>query len=155
MFFYTPANGETLIARKHEIMDNVIPASNSVMAQNLKSLGLLFDENRYTEKADLMLAAVHPQIKTYGSAYSNWAIQLLNEVTGIYEVAITGDDVNEVAKALNMSYIPNKILLAGTNSTLPLLKDKQTIETKIYICRNKSCQLPVFTAEEAVLMMLS
>ena len=155
MFFYTPANGETLIARKHEIMDNVIPASNSVMAQNLKSLGLLFDENRYTEKADLMLAAVHPQIKTYGSAYSNWAIQLLNEVTGIYEVAITGDDVNKVAKALNMSYIPNKVLLAGTNSTLPLLKDKQTIETKIYICRNKSCQLPVFTAEEAVLMMLS
>lgn len=155
MFFYTPADGETLIARKHEIMDNVIPASNSVMAQNLKSLGLLFDDHKYTDKAELMLAAVHPQIKTYGSAYSNWAIQLLNEVSGIYEIAITGDRAAEVAKALNKSYIPNKILLAGTNSTLPLLKDKQTIETKIYICRNKSCQLPVTTVEEAVLMLHS
>ncbi|MDO7744599.1 MAG: AGE family epimerase/isomerase, partial [Pedobacter sp.] len=39
MLFYTAANGEKLIARKHEIMDNVIPSANSVMAQNLKHLG--------------------------------------------------------------------------------------------------------------------
>jgi uncharacterized protein YyaL (SSP411 family) len=39
MFFYTSAKGEALIARKHEVMDNVIPSSNSVMAQNLQKLG--------------------------------------------------------------------------------------------------------------------
>ncbi|MBB5634273.1 hypothetical protein HDE68_000158 [Pedobacter cryoconitis] len=150
MLFYTPANGESLIARKHEIMDNVIPAANSVMSQNLKHLGILFDEIRYTDKADAMLAAVHPQIKTYGSAYSNWAIQLMNEVFGINEIALTGNSVNEVRKDLSKRYIPNKIVLAGTNSVLPLLKDKQSIETKIYICRNKSCQLPVTTVEEAL-----
>ncbi|KIO79051.1 thioredoxin [Pedobacter lusitanus] len=150
MLFYTPANGESLIARKHEIMDNVIPAANSVMAQNLKHLGLLFDEIRYTDKADAMLAAVHPQIKTYGSAYSNWAIQLMNEVFGISEIALTGDSINQIRKELSKRYIPNKIMLAGTNSVLPLLKDKQSIETKIYICRNKSCQLPVTTVEEAL-----
>lgn len=150
MLFYTPANGESLIARKHEIMDNVIPAANSVMAQNLKHMGLLFDEIRYTERADAMLAAVHPQIKTYGSAYSNWAIQMMNEVFGINEIALTGDSVTQVRKGLNERYIPNKIILGGTNSVLPLLKDKQSIETKIYICRNKSCQLPVTTVEEAL-----
>ena len=150
MLFYTPANGESLIARKHEIMDNVIPAANSVMSQNLKHLGLLFDEIRYTDKADAMLAAVHPQIKTYGSAYSNWAIQMMNEVFGINEIALTGNSINQLRKELNKRYIPNKIILAGTNSVLPLLKDKQSIETKIYICRNKSCQLPVTTVEEAL-----
>ncbi|AMP99919.1 Thioredoxin [Pedobacter cryoconitis] len=150
MLFYTPANGESLIARKHEIMDNVIPAANSVMAQNLKHLGLLFDETRYTERADAMLAAVHPQIKTYGSAYSNWAIQMMNEVFGINEIAFSGDAITQVRKSLNERYIPNKIILGGTNSILPLLKDKQSIETKIYICRNKSCQLPVTTVEEAL-----
>ena len=150
MFFYTPANGETLIARKHEIMDNVIPAANSVMAQNLKHLGLLFDDSRYTGKAEAMLTAVYPQIKTYGSAYSNWAIQLLNEACSTNEIALTGENFSEARKLLNLSYIPNKILLAGTNSTLPLLKDKQSIETKIYICRNKTCQLPVTTVEEAL-----
>ncbi|AOM76092.1 thioredoxin domain-containing protein [Pedobacter steynii] len=150
MFFYTPSGGETLIARKHEIMDNVIPASNSVMAQNLHTLGLLFDEERYINQAAAMLAAVQPQIKTYGSAYSNWAIQLLNEVFGLNEIAITGKSTAALKKEINDHYIPNKIILSGTNSTLPLLKDKESIETKIYICRNKVCQLPVATVDEAL-----
>ena len=150
MLFYTSASGEVLIARKHEIMDNVVPSSNSVMAQNLHFLGLLFDNEQYVNKASAMLTSVHPQIKTYGSAYSNWAIQLLNEVYGINEIAVTGTNVVEVKRELNMHYIPNKITLAGTNSTLPLLKDKQSIETKIYICRNKACQLPVATVNEAL-----
>lgn len=150
MLFYTSAAGETLIARKHEIMDNVVPASNSVMAQNLHKLGLLFDEEAYIFKAESMLAAVHPQIKTYGSAYSNWAIQLLNEVFGTNEIALTGKEIDKAKSVLDMHYIPNKITLGGTKSGLPLLKDKQSIETKIYICRNKVCQLPVATVDEAL-----
>jgi uncharacterized protein YyaL (SSP411 family) len=150
MFFYTPNSAETLIARKHELMDNVIPASNSVMAQNLQRLGLYFDQDNYSEKARAMLLAILPQIKTYGSAYSNWAIRLLNEVYGISEVAVTGSNQSSVLKALSSIYLPNKIILAGTNTTLPLLRNKESIETKIYICRNKACQLPVSTVEEAL-----
>ncbi|WP_175634602.1 thioredoxin domain-containing protein [Pedobacter ghigonis] len=150
MFFYTSAEGEDLIARKHEVMDNVIPASNSAMAQNLKKLGLLFDLESYTEKAAEMLAAVEPKIKTYGSAYSNWAIQLLNEVYGTNEIAITGLESEVIKLALSGHYIPNKIVLGGTKSNLPLLKGKQSNETKVYICRNKVCQLPVNTVEEAL-----
>lgn len=150
MFFYTAAKDKSLIARKHEIMDSVIPASNSVMAQNLQCLGLLFDKNSYSTRAADMLLSVLPRIKTYGSAYSNWAIQLLNEVYGITEIAISGIDSGPELKTLNSIYLPNKIILAGTNSTLPLLRNKESIETKIYICRNKACQLPVSTVEEAL-----
>jgi uncharacterized protein YyaL (SSP411 family) len=153
MLFYTAGNGETLIARKHEIMDNVIPSSNSAMAQNLHKLGLLFDDDRYVLKAEGMLASVLPQIKTYGSAYSNWAIQVLEEVFGINEIALTGKDVEKVKKEFNKHYVPNKITLGGTNSELPLLKDKQSKETKIYICRNKVCQLPVTTVDEALILI--
>ena len=150
MFFYTSNKGENLIARKHEIMDNVIPASNSVMAQNLHKLGLLFDEENYIAKAQAMLKAVQPRIKAYGSAYSNWSIQLLNEVYGVNEIAIAGLDFRKVKKEFDQQYIPNKITLAGTKSTLPLLKHKQSEQTKIYICRNKTCQLPVGSIDEAL-----
>jgi uncharacterized protein YyaL (SSP411 family) len=150
MFFYTSAESESLIARKHEIMDNVIPASNSTMAQNLKKLGLLFDVEAYITKADEMLTAIFPKIKTYGSAYSNWAIQLLNEIQGINEIAIVGLETDAIKLELSNHYIPNKITLGGTKSNLPLLKGKQSNETKVYICRNKVCQLPVKTVEEAL-----
>ncbi|RYG04071.1 MAG: thioredoxin domain-containing protein, partial [Chitinophagaceae bacterium] len=149
MFFYTAANGETLIARKHEVMDNVIPASNSVMAQNLQKLGLFYDDENYRNQASAMLKSVLPSIKAYGSAYSNWSIQLLNEVYGINEIAIVGEDVSAEKKEFNNFYIPNKITLGGTKSELPLLKDKQSQQTKIYICRNKTCQLPLSTVAEA------
>jgi uncharacterized protein YyaL (SSP411 family) len=150
MLFYTSVKSESLIARKHEVMDNVIPSSNSAMALNLQKLGLFFDNETFTEKAKEMLASVEPKIKTYGSAYSNWAIQLFNEVYGINEIALTGLDIESLKLELNQYYIPNKITLGGTKSTLPLLKDKQSNETKVYICRNKVCQLPVNSVEEAL-----
>lgn len=154
MLYYTSKTGETLIARKHEIMDNVIPASNSAMAQNLQKLGLLFDEPKFSTLASEMLASVHPQIKSYGSAYSNWATQLLYEVFGLNEIAITGDNFKELRRDFNHSYIPNKVFLAGTDSQLPLLKDKQSAESKIYVCRNKACQLPVRTVDEALALIV-
>ena len=150
MFFYTSAESEDLIARKHEVMDNVIPAANSTMALNLKKLGLLFDLESYRAKSSEMLAAVYPKIKSYGSAYSNWAILLLNEVYGINEIAITGLETDVIKLELNNHYIPNKIILGGTESSLPLLTGKQSNETKVYVCRNKVCQLPVKTVEEAL-----
>ncbi|MGE6221361.1 thioredoxin domain-containing protein [Nubsella zeaxanthinifaciens] len=149
MLFYTSNKGEHLIARKHEVMDNVIPASNSVMAQNLHRLGLLFDNDNYLNTALMMLKAVQPRIKSYGSAYSNWSIQLLNEVYGINEIAIAGNDFRLVKRNFDEHYIPNKIYLAGLKSSLPLLQHKQSEETKIYVCKNKTCQLPVATIDEA------
>lgn len=147
MFFYTSARTEQLIARKHEVMDNVIPASNSVMAQNLTILGLLFDKTSYTEKAETMLKAVLPRIKSYGSGFSNWCIQLLNHLESISEIAIVGEQYKELRSQFNQHYIPNKIFLGGKTGTLPLLKDKNR---GIYICKNKSCQLPVTEVEKAI-----
>ncbi len=153
MFFYVSDNEQELIARKHEIMDNVIPSSNSVMAQNLQKLALFFDNNQYADKASAMLKTVLPKIKTYGSAYSNWCIQLLNEVYGINEIAVTGN-AKSVKQKFIKRYFPNKIMLGGKKSTLPLLKDKQSNETKIYVCRNKTCRMPVSTVDEAVIHLI-
>jgi uncharacterized protein YyaL (SSP411 family) len=149
MFFYTPNSAEQLIARKQEIMDNVIPSSNSVMANNLYKLGHFFEEQNYLDISLSMLRNVHPHIKSYGSAYSNWAILLLNNVFGLYEIAITGINSEEKRREMEKYYIPNKILLGGTSGTLPLLKHKFDAETKIYVCRNKTCLIPVKEAIDA------
>jgi len=142
VFFYTANQAEALIARKGDIMDNVIPSSNSTIARQLKNLGLLFDNPSYTAIADQLLANVFPQIKSYGSAYSNWAILLLEEVYGKNEVALTGTAAQSWRMLLDKHYIPNKITLGGTKSSLPLLLNRQGIESKAYLCKNKTCSLP-------------
>ncbi|WP_312792787.1 thioredoxin domain-containing protein [Sphingobacterium sp.] len=141
-FYYTSSQAEELIARKSEIMDNVIPSSASTIVRQLKRLGLFFDNANYTAIADQLLANVFPQIKTYGSAYSNWAILLLEEVYGINEIALTGDMAVAFRTELDQHYIPNKIVLGGTEENLPLLENRIGSETKAYLCKNKTCSLP-------------
>jgi uncharacterized protein YyaL (SSP411 family) len=141
-FYYSSSEAEVLIARKSEIMDNVIPASSSTIVRDLYKLGLLFDNSRYTEIADCVFANVFPHIKSYGSAYSNWAIQLLDLHFGVWEIAITGDDGLKWREELDKYYIPNKITLGGTNSKLPLLEHKDGAVLKAYLCQDKTCSLP-------------
>ncbi|WP_313513479.1 thioredoxin domain-containing protein [Sphingobacterium sp.] len=142
VFYYSSKDAEVLIARKSEIMDNVIPASSSTIVRSLFKLGVLFDNSRYTEIADRVFANVFPHIKSYGSAYSNWAIQLLELHFGVWEIAITGDQGQAWRKELDQYYIPNKITLGGTKSSLPLLEHKNTVEDKAYLCQKKTCSLP-------------
>lgn len=151
LFFYTSQNDTSLIARKHEIHDNVIPASNSIMANNLFKLGNLLQEDEYLEQSALMLEAIYPDLLKYGKEYSNWAILLLNRVFGIYEVVICGEEAALKRHEFEKTYIPNKIILGGNKGSLPLLQEKLASEgTKIYVCKNRSCALPVTEVAEAL-----
>jgi len=141
-FYYTAKDAEALIARKSEIMDNVIPSSSSTMVRSLYRLSEMLDNTDYLAIADQVFANVFPHMQQYGSAYSNWGIQLIEHVYGVNEVAITGKDALNWRKELDKYYIPNKICVGGTKSTLPLLKDKAGMEAKSYLCRNKTCSLP-------------
>jgi uncharacterized protein len=64
-----------------------------------------------------------------------------------------GPEAPEMRSELSSFYIPN-MLLVGTEkqSELPLLQDRSAIngKTTVYVCYNKTCQLPVHTAAEAL-----
>lgn len=149
-FYYTAIYAEELIARKSEIMDNVIPSSSSAIVRGLYRLGEILDKEDYTAIADQVFANVFPHIKKYGSAYSNWAIQLLEHVYGTNEIALTGEHILAWRQELDRYYVPNKIILGGTKSQLPLLKDKGGLDSKAYLCRNKTCSLPLNTVAELI-----
>ena len=150
IFYFTADDEEQLIARKSEIMDGVIPSSNSVMARNLKKLGLLFDDAEYLEISAQLLRNIMPHMAKYGSAYSNWAMLLLDEVFGVYEVAVTGVNYETIRIEIENNYIPNKIILGGTKGSLPLLMDKFGDKTQVFICKDKTCSLPVYNTVDAL-----
>jgi uncharacterized protein YyaL (SSP411 family) len=150
IFFFTADDDEQLIARKTEVMDNVTPASNSVMARNLKKLGLLFDNERYIEISAQQLRNIMPHMAKYGSAYSNWCMLLLDEVFGTNEVAIVGDDAEDLRLAMEKNYVPNKIILGGKKGSLPLLRDKFSNRTQVFICKDKTCGLPADNIPDAL-----
>lgn len=150
MFFYTAADDEQLIARKTEIMDGVISSSNSVMARNLKKLSLLFSNTQYETISAQLLRNVMPYMAKYGSSYANWALLLLEEIKGIYEVAVTGSGAEAVRCEVEQTYIPNKIMLGGNQENLPLLQKRVSEQNRIFICKDKTCGLPAYTVQEAL-----
>ena len=58
MFYFTSILDPKLIARKMEITDNVIPASNSIIAHVLNDLGLILDNQKYIDKSKVILNKV-------------------------------------------------------------------------------------------------
>ena len=78
MFYVTSNEDHALITRNVEYRDNVIPASNSIMAKNLFKLSHYFDNEHFRKTAMTMLNNVKPEIQEYGSGYSNWLDLMLN-----------------------------------------------------------------------------
>ena len=153
MFWFTSDIDPPLIARKMEVEDNVIPASNSSIAKGLYLLGTYYYNQEYIEKSKQMLKNVLPDM-VYGQSFSNWAILHQWITTPFYEIAVTGDRALNKAAELNKRYIPNKLMMGGIDSSsLPLLEGKFLGETTIFICVNKSCRMPVSEVEEAIELM--
>ena len=152
IFYFTSNNQKDLITRTIEVHDNVIPASNSVMAKNLFRLSYLLNRPDYLNIARKMLDLVSSNMADYPSGYSNWSQLMLNLTGNRFEVAIVGENAISLLNELQQNYLPNVIFCAGTSENgLPLLKSRFVSgKTLIYICQNNSCQLPIETVEEAL-----
>lgn len=144
MFFFTSDEDENLIARKMEVADNVIPASNSIMARNLAKLSHYYSNSHYLKTSKQMLNNVKTTINSYPSGYSNW-LQLMSDFASTYyEIAVSGKDAVEKLKEINQVYIPNK-LIAGSigESNIPLMEGRYNDDiTFVYICVDGACKLP-------------
>lgn len=153
IFNYTSSLDKPLITNKIEIEDNVIPSSNSVMANNLMHLGMLYDNKAYVEMSKKMTNNVRDKMLRFPGYFANWSSCLLKQVHMPFEIAIVGDAALDLKKALDAYYLPNVIVCGSKkgNSTLPLLKNKYVAgKTLIYVCQGKTCQLPVESIEEAL-----
>jgi uncharacterized protein YyaL (SSP411 family) len=152
MFFYTHKKYADLIARKMELSDNVIPSSNSEMAKNLFLLGHFLNKDEYAGKAKQMLINVEADVQRNIYFYANWGMLQALFTGPLYEVAIMGDDFKNKRQQFDEHYLPNVVLLGGkTESSLSLLENKLvTAQTTIYVCRDKSCELPVTEVEQAL-----
>jgi uncharacterized protein len=152
LFYFTDSKAEELIARKKELFDNVIPSSNSMIARNLYTLGILLDREDFKDLSILMLSKMKNLLLSNVDYLTNWACLATQMTTPTTEVAIVGKDVKAFRKEFDLKFHPNKVL-SGTEVTsqLPILENRTSKEdeTQVFVCFNKTCQLPVKSVEEA------
>ena len=152
MFFFTSDQDASLIRRSIETNDNVISASNSIMAKNLFKFHKLYPDAEYGNMAIQMVKNVQADFDRSAQGYANWLHTVLFINQNFYEIAIVGEDYGKIGKEILKNYLPNAILVGSPNEgSIGLLKNRyRDKETLIYVCIDGTCKLPVDRSEEAL-----
>jgi uncharacterized protein YyaL (SSP411 family) len=158
LLFFTADDAPSVLIRKKELHDNVIPSSNALMAEVLLSLSDLFGEPAYRRRGEAMLAAMRSEFPAYAPAYAHWAQGFLREESVPVTLAITGPVAREALGEAGRLFIPH-LILAGTaeaSSSLPLLQGREAsvqggaATTLAHRCEQGACGLPTPDWREAV-----
>lgn len=150
-FSFTSHQDEALITNHFEVEDNVIPASNSVMAEALFKLSIYFENSYYEKICRQMVQNIVPTVD-YPSAFSNWLNVLLHFSEHNKELAICGIKALEYLEKLYKNYLPNMIIAGNVSvSKLPFLENRfSDEETLFYLCQNKTCDIPTYDFKKII-----
>lgn len=161
--YFTPDDGEPLIARLKEIYDGAVPSGNSVAALNLIRLSRLTGDLSLAEKSSHIGRAFARNIRHVPMAHAQFLIA--HDFIPSKEIVIVGDpdadDTRKMICALNELFLPNKVvLLKKTNSDdlsaiAPFAKSYSMINSKttVYVCEDFACKAPTNDVEEMVRLL--
>ncbi len=155
-FFFTNKKQADVILRKKEIYDGATPSGNSIMAENLFYLSVVFNNSEWYKLAEKTIVTLNTAIVNYPNSFANWASVKIKQFYGLNEIVITGTGYREISKELLKNYMPNRILQSGDKAAEDffLLKDKNYRNyASIYLCKNYRCLAPVNTIEKLLLML--
>jgi uncharacterized protein YyaL (SSP411 family) len=137
-------DGEQLITRSKDLLDDATPSANSMAAVALVRLAALTGVERYRERAEdivRLLGRVAGQHPT-AVAHLLEAIDMLD--AGITEIAIVGDR-KDLVQLVQQRYLPNAVVAWGEPYDSPLWADRR--DGLAYVCRDFVCAAPVDEAE--------
>ena len=145
--FTTANDGEQLVARQKDLMDNATPSANSTAALAFLRLAALTGNSEFTARARgilRLLARVAPQAP---SAFSHamWAFEL--DSVGTTEVVIPGVQPG-LLRAYCSAWHPYAVLAHGSPMEGPLWEGRT--EGNAYVCTGYVCLSPATTAAELV-----
>ncbi len=155
-FFFTHKDQEDIILRKKEVYDGATPSGNSIMAENLLYLSVVYNDSEWYNLAEKMTTAFATSAVRYPTSFGIWAALILKITYGIKELAITGNNFSDFRNQLLQLYMPGKILQSGfnENKSFPMLNGKNSgAETLIFFCRQYSCKTPVTSIEKLLVQI--
>lgn len=142
--FTTPHNGEQLIVRQKDLMDNATPSANSTAALSLYRLGALTGDERYAQHANQILQLLSNIVNSAPTAFGN----LLNAAhlhhKGVVEVVITGNRPDLVTQ-VHTQWLPTVVCAWGERYDSPIWQDRN--DDLAYVCRQYACMAPAHDAK--------
>ena len=143
--FTAADDGEALVVRQKDLMDNATPSANSTAAVALLRLAALTGEERYGNHARQILQLMARVMPQAPSAFSNALVAVDLEARGITEVVVVGDR-GDLVDVTREAWRPTAVLAWGEPYDSPLWHHRAA--GFAYVCEHFSCRQPVDGAEE-------
>ena len=155
LYRYSEDSG--LVAKIIKTDDGVMPSPNTVVAGLLFELGHFYYRPEYLEKSAGMVHALKDRFLQMPENYAGWGQLLLQQQHPYYEVAISGPEALEMRAEMGRIFHPDVLLVAADAPTgFPLFESRFDPETtRIFVCQDHTCRLPVSTVDEALTQLQS
>jgi hypothetical protein len=156
LFYFSSTEQKVLVTRKIDVNDDVIPSANSILAFCLYRLSYYFNRPDLEAKQERMLQAIAPKMKKFPNGFSNWMQLIALKEKGFTQIIICGKEAQNWKDQLQKGFSLNTIFIEITEQTeIPLFKEKAKIVdvTTAYICKDKTCSLPIYSAEETITLL--
>jgi uncharacterized protein YyaL (SSP411 family) len=137
--FTTGHDGEQLVARQKDQLDNASPSAASLAAVALQRLAALTGEDRYRRHAGQILAQLGTLAVAHPTAFGHLLTGLDLWLAGITEVVMPGD-TPALREAFAGAWRPDAVLAWGERYDSPLWEARS--EGLAYVCRNFACAAP-------------
>jgi len=150
-FLTTGTDAEQLVTRSKDLIDNAVPAANSVFALELQKLSLITSDGTYEQHAigimRLMKNAMERSPGAFGHLLSAVDLYLGDPL----EIVIIGDpagpDTQAMRDAVRTTYVPHKVVIVteAGGVDLPLVRDRAMVDGRAttYICHRGVCNAPL------------
>jgi uncharacterized protein YyaL (SSP411 family) len=151
-FFQSPADGETLVARKKELDDHPAPSGNSMLAHVLLRLARIYGDDALEERALSVLRLVGRALDRAPTSFG-WALVALDlHLSPRRELAIVGPPDSAVARAALDRWDPTAVVAFGPAQGVPLLEGKTLVDGRpaVYVCERFTCRAPAVDPAELV-----
>lgn len=144
-FFTVGDNGESLIVRQKDLMDNATPSANSTAAHALLRLATITGDNTYLQIADATLKLLARVAPSAPSAFCNFAMAVRHRHLGFIELVVPDSNPELLAVAYE-KWRPGIVVAHGESHDSPLWSGREP--GFAYVCRNYTCSLPARDVDE-------
>ncbi|MGE2719188.1 thioredoxin domain-containing protein [Mycolicibacterium celeriflavum] len=153
-WFDTADDAEALMVRPADPLDGATPSGASLIAEALLTAAHLAPAERaarYAAAADATLAAATPILARLPRSGGHWLAVAEAAVRGPIQIAVACDPAQSRLLAAARRLAPGgAVVVGGAMNSSALLIDRDRVDgaDAAYVCRGRTCDLPVTTAPE-------
>ncbi|MHA3019834.1 thioredoxin domain-containing protein [Mycobacterium sp. BMJ-28] len=150
-WFDTADDAESLVLRPADPLDGATPSGASLAAEALQLAAHLTSSQRYGGAASASLAAATPILDKAARSGGHWLAVAEAAVRGPIQIAVACDSQASELLTAARALAPGGAIVVGgpvDSSELLIGRDRIAGRDAAYVCRGRTCDLPVTTAQD-------